>query len=153
VSFTSVIKEVLRQRQEVDVSTDWALLRKLSHKRLESLQHLGLSPATIASYLLAWNCFKTIYVPTQASGTRQLPADPTTKDAIGVLQCPALASCTHRDQSAAPNPGKWLPVQSSSLYLYPTCPPLMHRSQGKNLRNGWITCHNFRGITTNKSDY
>jgi len=43
VIFTSVIK-VLRQRQEVDVSTDWALLRKISHKRLEeSLQHLGLS--------------------------------------------------------------------------------------------------------------
>jgi len=43
VIFTSVIKEVLRQRQEVDVSTGWALLRKISQAARESLQHLGLS--------------------------------------------------------------------------------------------------------------
>jgi len=43
VIFTSVIKEVLRQRQEVDVSTDWALLERSATSVEESLQHLGLS--------------------------------------------------------------------------------------------------------------
>ena len=126
VIFASVIKEVLRQRQEVNVSTDWALLRKLSHKRLEeSLQHLGLSPATIASYLLAWNCFKTIYVPTQASGTRQLPApDPGTKDAIAALYNAQRTSQLHPPGSeCSPQTlEKWLVAcaKAARSYLYPT---------------------------------
>lgn len=71
--FHSVLKDILRQHQEVDICTNWSLLRKLSQKRLvESLQNAGLS-AEVAGYVLAWNCFKTIYVPTQPTGTRQLP--------------------------------------------------------------------------------
>ncbi|MBD1855136.1 MULTISPECIES: sigma-70 family RNA polymerase sigma factor [Leptolyngbya] len=72
--FSSTIRDTLRQRQEVDICTNWALLRKVSQKRLvESLENAGLSAETIASYVLAWNCFKTLYVPTQATGTRKLP--------------------------------------------------------------------------------
>jgi RNA polymerase sigma factor (sigma-70 family) len=126
VIFTSVIKEVLRQRQEVDVSTDWALLRKISQKRLEeSLQNLGLSPATIASYLLAWKCFKTVYVPTQASGTRQLPAPaPDIWEAIA-----ALYNAQRLSELRPPGPEcraqtleKWLVAcaKATRSYLYPT---------------------------------
>jgi RNA polymerase sigma factor (sigma-70 family) len=72
--FSSTIRDTLRQRQEVDICTNWALLRKVSQKRLvESLENAGLSTETIAAYVLAWNCFKTLYVPTQATGTRKLP--------------------------------------------------------------------------------
>lgn len=72
--FSSTIRDTLRQRQEVDICTNWALLRKVSQKRLvESLENAGLSADTIASYVLAWNGFKALYVPTQATGTRKLP--------------------------------------------------------------------------------
>ncbi|PSB17927.1 sigma-70 family RNA polymerase sigma factor [Phormidesmis priestleyi ULC007] len=72
--FASTIRDTLRQRQEVDICTNWALLRKVSQKRLiESLQNAGLSAETIATYILAWNCFKSLYVPTQETATRKLP--------------------------------------------------------------------------------
>lgn len=84
VTFGSLIKDILRQRQEVDLCTNWALLRKLSQKRLvEALQHEGLTSEAIASYVLVWNCFRTAYVPIQATGTRKLPPpDRATWDAI-----------------------------------------------------------------------
>ncbi|MCU0549881.1 MAG: sigma-70 family RNA polymerase sigma factor [Leptolyngbya sp. Prado105] len=82
--FSSTIRDALRQRQEVDICTNWALLRKVSQKRLiESLENAGLSAETIAAYVLAWNCFKALYIPTQATGTRKLPRpDDETWDAI-----------------------------------------------------------------------
>ena len=125
VAFTSVIKEDLRQRQEVDVSTDWALLRKLSHKRLEqSLEHLGLSKETIAFYLLAWNCFKNIYVPTQASSTRQLkPPDPGTWSAILTLYNAQRQGIRHppEPEVSAQTLEKWLVAcaKAARSYLYP----------------------------------
>lgn len=85
-TFSSLIKEILRQHHEADICTDWALLRKISQKRLiESLQNAGLS-SEIASYVLAWNCFKAIYVPTQATGTSKLSKpDRATWEAIAKL--------------------------------------------------------------------
>ncbi len=71
VTLHNLIRESLRQRQEVDICTDWALLRKLSQKRLvEALQAVGLSGEP--HYLRAWNCFKMLYVPQQAANSRQL---------------------------------------------------------------------------------
>jgi RNA polymerase sigma factor (sigma-70 family) len=73
VAFKSIIRDTLRSSQEVDICTDWALLRKLSKKRLvESLERAGFSPETIAHCQLAWTCFKTLYLPTQETGTRRL---------------------------------------------------------------------------------
>ncbi len=72
LAFTNAIKDTLRQRQEVEICTDWALLHKVSHKRsIESLQQLGLNSDTIATYILAWECFKTIYAPS-GQGARKL---------------------------------------------------------------------------------
>ncbi len=93
--FGTAIRETLRQRHEVDICSTWGILRKISQKRLvESLENAGLSKDAlakptvdeaapkelgIASYLAAWNCFKLIYVPNQASTSRQLsrPDDKT----------------------------------------------------------------------------
>lgn len=82
--FSSAIRNLLRDRQEVNISSNWSLLRRISQKRLvESLQQAGLSEAKIATYLLAWKCFKTLYLPEQAMGTRKLPApDKITWEAI-----------------------------------------------------------------------
>ncbi len=73
ITFSNLIRELLRQRREIDICSDWALLRKLSQKRLEqSLKNAGLPTKTIEKYLLAWNCFKILYVPNRASSTRRL---------------------------------------------------------------------------------
>jgi len=99
VIFTSVIKEVLRQRQ-VDVSTDWALLRKISHKRLEETTS-GAIPRNNCQ--LPGSASKP-FMFLLASGTRQLQPGPDIWEAIAALYNVERTSCTHRDQSAAPKP-------------------------------------------------
>ncbi|MBD2199965.1 MULTISPECIES: sigma-70 family RNA polymerase sigma factor [Calothrix] len=72
--FPSLLKDILRQRQDADICTNWALLRKVGKKRLvAALQNVGLSPDEVARYKLAWMCFKALYVQTQIGGTQRLP--------------------------------------------------------------------------------
>jgi RNA polymerase sigma factor (sigma-70 family) len=122
VIFANVIRENLRQRQEVDICTPWALLRKISQKRLvESLQAAGLSADAIARYLLAWKYFKLLYVPSAGeSATRQLkkPDRPT---------CEAIASHYNRERPANEPAAtseaieQWLLncAKAARSYLYP----------------------------------
>lgn len=136
--FRSCIREFLRQRQEVDICTDFALLRKLSQRRLmDSLQQAGLSETTIASYVLAWNCFKTLYVPVTATVTRKLPPpDSGTWEAIAKLYNaeryaqlnPSTPECS------AETLEKWLMAcaKSARSYLYPTCVSLNAPAPGQD---------------------
>lgn len=72
-TFSNLIKDLLRQRQEADVCTDWGLLHKISQKRLvESLRGLGLNSQTIARHVLAWNCFRELYAPNDAATAHKL---------------------------------------------------------------------------------
>lgn len=124
VTLSNLIRESLRQRQEVDICTDWALLRKLSQKRLvEALQTVGLTPETIASYVMAWACFKTLYVPKQATGSQKLvKPDPETWQAIAHLYAeerltqPILLTTTPETLE------KWLATcaKAARAYLYPS---------------------------------
>jgi RNA polymerase sigma factor (sigma-70 family) len=124
--FTSAIRDILRQHQEVDICTNWSLLRKLSQKRLvESLQNVGLSSETIACYVLAWNCFKTLYVPVQATGTRKLPKpDPATWVAIAKLYNTQRQSqlTTPGSECSPETVEKWMLAcaKAARSYLYPT---------------------------------
>jgi RNA polymerase sigma factor (sigma-70 family) len=71
--FSSELKEMLRQQNEVDICTNWRLLRRLTQKRLvESLQNAGLSEDTLARYVLAWKCYQALYAPKHGTGTRKL---------------------------------------------------------------------------------
>ncbi len=71
--FSSELKEMLRQQNEVDICTNWRLLRRLTQKRLvESLQNVGLSADAIERYVLAWKCYQSLYAPQQPTGTRKL---------------------------------------------------------------------------------
>ncbi|KYC42384.1 RNA polymerase subunit sigma-70 [Scytonema hofmannii PCC 7110] len=77
MAMPSRLRDILRQRQEADLCTNWALLRKVSKKLLlEALSEAGLSLAAIAQYRLAWACFKELYVQKQPSGVDKLP-EPT----------------------------------------------------------------------------
>ncbi|MEH1908021.1 sigma-70 family RNA polymerase sigma factor [Nostoc sp.] len=74
IAIPSRLKDILRQRKEADICTNWALLRKVSKKQfLEALDKTGLSPSVIAQYRLAWTCFKELYVQNQPGGTKALP--------------------------------------------------------------------------------
>ena len=71
--FSGELKELLRQQQEIDICTNWGLLRKLTQKRLvESLENVGMNSKMIERYILAWKCYKMLYAPTQATGSRKL---------------------------------------------------------------------------------
>ncbi len=141
IIFGSAIRETLRQRHEVDICTDWGLLRKISQKRLqESLENTGLSSETITTYVLAWNCFKTLYVPTKASNSRQLSRpDHQTWEAI--------AQAYNSQSAHQVNPQtleKWLLsiAKAARNYLYPT-PDSLNVSKGGG--NSWELLDNLSG--------
>jgi RNA polymerase sigma factor (sigma-70 family) len=72
--FNTTLRDALRQQQEVDICSNWALLRKTSHKRTtEALIKAGLSADTVAQYSQAAQVFRLLYVPAQATTTRKLP--------------------------------------------------------------------------------
>lgn len=124
-SFSSLIREYLRQRQEVDICTDWALLRKISQKRLtNALLQTGNLTADVACYILAWNSFRLVYTPGQGRGTRQLPKpDRATLENIAqqynrdrTTQLPASAEPVQPDRIE-----QWLLTcaRAARAYLYP----------------------------------
>lgn len=123
--FSSELKEMLRQQQEVDICTNWRLLRKLTQKRLvESLQNVGLSANSISSYVLAWKCYQLLYAPQQPTGTRKLQKpDEATWSAIAQLynterytQLPIPGS-----ECNAETIEKWLVTSAKAVrsYFYP----------------------------------
>lgn len=124
ITFANLIRELLRQQKEIDICSDWSLLRKMSQKRMiEALANAGLDRETIEQYVLAWNCLKTIYVPERASSTRQLPKpQPETWLAIAnlynqqrhlQLSSQEAVTCEHLE--------KWLLicVKAVRSYLFP----------------------------------
>ncbi|MEA5512680.1 sigma-70 family RNA polymerase sigma factor [Nodularia sp. UHCC 0506] len=128
IVFASSIRETLRQLREVDICTDWGLLRKTSQKRVfESLQNAGLSVETINAYILVWQCFKTLYVPTKAGNSRQLsrPDDQ-------IWQAIATEYNSQSNQKInAQTLEKWLLNVAKAVrkYLYPT-PESLNISKG-----------------------
>ena len=126
ITFANLIRELLRQKKEIDICSDWSLLRKMSHKRMvEALANAGLNSATIEQYVLAWNCFKTIYVPERASATRKLPKpEPETWSAIAKLynQERHLQLASPVDSVTNENLERWMLicVKAVRAYLFPS---------------------------------
>ncbi|MEL6441208.1 MAG: sigma-70 family RNA polymerase sigma factor [Cyanobacteria bacterium J06621_8] len=125
ITFGNLIRELLRQKKEIDICSDWSLLRKLSHKRMgEALAHAGLESDVIEQYILAWECFKTVYVPERASSTRKLPKpDPQIWQAIADLynqQSPTQLG-QQGESATATSLEKWLLlcVKAVRSYLFP----------------------------------
>lgn len=122
--FSGAIRETLRQQQQVDVCTDWGLLRKISQKRLvEALQAAGISESTIAQSVLAWSCFKTLYVPTQVAANRKLPKpEPETWHAIASLYNQERLTANISTNATAAQIEQWLSrsAQAVRSYLNPT---------------------------------
>ncbi|MGL5078137.1 MAG: sigma-70 family RNA polymerase sigma factor, partial [Waterburya sp.] len=126
ITFGNLIRELLRQKREIDICSDWSLLRKLSQKRMtEALVDAGLEPEVIDRYILAWNCLKIIYVPERASSTRKLPKpEPETWVAIANLynqECQTQLKQS-ANKATPENLEKWLLicVKAARAYLFPS---------------------------------
>ena len=86
ISFGRLIQDFLKQQRVIDVCSEGGLLRKLSQKRLTiALETAMFSPQVIAAYLLAWRCFKEIYVPNQPNASKLSKPDAATWRAIAQL--------------------------------------------------------------------
>lgn len=80
IAFRSLLINTLRNQHEVDLCSDWALLRKISQRRLETtLTEVGFHKNQIDEHILAWTCFNNVFSPTKNTGIRQLSEpDPST---------------------------------------------------------------------------
>ena len=125
ITFSNLIREILRQRQEIDICSEWSLLRKLSKKRLtQALENAGLSTDTVEKYVLAWSCFNIIYVPERASPTKKLSKPSLeTWNAISKLynQERTTQLSAAREIVDAITLEKWLlaSVKAARAYLFP----------------------------------
>jgi RNA polymerase sigma factor (sigma-70 family) len=125
-AFSNVIKDTLRQQQEVDICTDWALLQKVSQKRLiDSLTHIGMNAQTIAAYALAWKCFKQHYAPSERGASRKLvKPDGATWQAIAHLyNTERISQLSLGSDSCSPDEleqGLLITARAIRSFLYPT---------------------------------
>ncbi|MDZ8185747.1 MAG: sigma-70 family RNA polymerase sigma factor [Nostoc sp. ChiSLP02] len=85
-AFERFLKDSLRLGKEADICTDWALLHKVSRKRLvNSLENAGFNSQKIDSYVLAWECFKEIYTSDRQTIRQLAKPDNTTWQQITQL--------------------------------------------------------------------
>jgi len=123
-AFSNVIKDTLRQQQETDICTDWALLQKVSQKRLvDALTHAGIDTQTIAAYGLAWKCFKHQYAPNNSGTSRKLVRpDGVTWQAIAQTYNAERTSQLISGSACSPDQlEQWLLTAARSVrgFLYP----------------------------------
>jgi RNA polymerase sigma factor (sigma-70 family) len=122
---TNALKDTLRQRQTVDICSDWALLRKWSKKRVrEVLDRVGVVEPEASQYQLAWFCFKTLYTPNDSGGDRSATPTPALWQEIAdfynaqrqsQLAVPGATISPTQIEGRLTKLGRWL-----RDYLYPT---------------------------------
>jgi RNA polymerase sigma factor (sigma-70 family) len=121
----NALKDTLRQRQAVDICSDWALLRKWSKKRVrEVLDRVGVVEPEASEYQLAWFCFKTLYTPNDSGGERSATPTPALWQEIAdfynvqqqsQLAVPGVTISSTQIEVRLTKLGRWL-----RDYLYPT---------------------------------
>jgi RNA polymerase sigma factor (sigma-70 family) len=71
-AFSNLMRDQLRQQQDINICSDWGLLRRLSQAQLQrSLLAAGFTKTEPA--VLAWQCFQAIYTPDPQRPVRTLP--------------------------------------------------------------------------------
>ena len=133
---TNALKDTLRQRQAVDICSDWALLRKWSKKRvIEVLDRVGIAEQDAAQYQLAWFCFKTLYVPNESGGARSATPESAVWKEIAEfyntqrhsqLAVPGASVTPAQIEVRLTKLGRWL-----REYLYPTLNSLNRPKPGE----------------------
>jgi RNA polymerase sigma factor (sigma-70 family) len=129
----NALKDHLRQRQEVDICNDWALLRKWSKKRvMEVLDRVGITEMESSQYQLAWFCFKTLSAPSSNGGEKYANPD------AAIWQ--EIADFYNSQRNQLLEPGSITPTQIEVKltklgrwlrdYLYPKVGSLNHPKSG-----------------------
>lgn len=73
IAFGNRIRDHLRQQQEVNISSDWGLLRRVSQTQLtQALQTVGF--VQVNGRILIWQCFRAICTPEPGRSSRGLAA-------------------------------------------------------------------------------
>ncbi|WP_031294462.1 sigma-70 family RNA polymerase sigma factor [Leptolyngbya sp. Heron Island J] len=72
-AFGNCLRDQLRQRQEINISSDWGLLRRLSQTQLSSAL-LAAGFINLEPHILMWQCFNAICIPEPGRLARGLPA-------------------------------------------------------------------------------
>lgn len=142
--FKSILTNTLRQSQVADICSDWALLRKVSRKRLEkALDEAGVATGDREKYVLVWTSFKATYIPNEPGKTRQLTAP-------NAETWEAIASLYNRERHRQLNsPGKeclpstlekWLLkcIAAVRSYSYPKSISLQQPKMGREGEEGEI---------------
>ncbi|WP_445633526.1 sigma-70 family RNA polymerase sigma factor [Nostoc sp. DSM 114161] len=124
LAFERVLKDVIRLRHEADICSDWALLHKLSRKRLvNSLQNSGFNAQNIESHVLAWECLKELHTAGNTK-VRQL----NQPNAVTWQAITNLYNAERLKQLSSPTPAvneqtieKWLlsSAKAARAFLYP----------------------------------
>jgi RNA polymerase sigma factor (sigma-70 family) len=124
VAFANIIRDALRQQQEIDYANDWALLLKLSRKKLqEALENAGLKDETITLYLLAWKSFTDGYILGKSPTVRKLqkPDQNTWEIIIQIYNRECLQLKPPGTECNAETLEQWLlfSAKHARAYLYP----------------------------------
>jgi RNA polymerase sigma factor (sigma-70 family) len=124
LAFEGFIKDAFRLRREADICNDWALLHKVSRKRLvDGLTNAGFNSQIIESYVLAWECFQELHT-TEGKKTRQLvKPDVSTLEAItNLYNRQKVSQLSHLSPTVtSENLEKWLSSCGKAVrdFLYP----------------------------------
>jgi RNA polymerase sigma factor (sigma-70 family) len=137
-AFGNIIRDGLRQKQEIDFCSDWGLLLKTSRKRLqEALENAGFNSEIIKRYLLAWTCFEDGYIQSKSSKNRKLQRpDEETWELITQNYNRAATQLNSSEPEPTANIEKWLLVCAKTIraYLYPTVSSLNVPKPGQGER-------------------
>ena len=115
----------MKSRSEIDICTNWRLLKKVTQKRLiESLKNAGQSAEAIERCVLAWKCYQELCAPSQPSGTRKLqkPSEATWQSIAQLYNTLRLTQLTTPGAELNPESlEKWLTncAKAVRTYLYP----------------------------------
>ncbi|MEM9804462.1 MAG: sigma-70 family RNA polymerase sigma factor [Cyanobacteria bacterium P01_D01_bin.56] len=125
LALPTLLRDVLRQRQEADICTDWTLLRRVGKQRLlESLRHAGLSSTAIEQYRLVWVCYKTLYVSAKGpTRTVRKPDRERWNEIATLYNAERQQQLTEPGAAIIPNTvEKWLTQSAAWIreYTYPT---------------------------------
>lgn len=84
-AFGNCIRDQLRQQQEVNISSDWGLLRRVSQTQLtQALLTAGF--VQLEAYILIWRCFKAICIPDLSRSTARGLSTPSQQQFEAIAQ-------------------------------------------------------------------
>jgi len=135
--FKSTITNELRRLKEINISSSWLLLRKLTKKQLiEALKSVGgLDEKAVMQYRLLWMCYKQKYAQYREENTHRLanPTASTYENIAALYNKERLSQLPFPTEKIAPTEVEQCLIESAKWarsYLYPSVASLNAPSPG-----------------------